>query len=71
MNIIQVDLHRELPQNTGIAKMTTWVENRPDLKVGVVINLKDKIGDWTVDRVYDNAHSASEFDWHRKWDNNI
>lgn len=69
MNIIQVDL--ETGVDGGKAQMTTWVNDRPDLKPGVFIELKAVEGVWEVKKIYNDIHTANEFDWHRKWDNNI
>lgn len=53
--------------------MTTWLDDRPDLKEGCFVTLKDFKPDtkWEVIHLYYNAHEAKDFDWHRKWDNNI
>lgn len=69
MNIVQVDLERKTPE--GNAQMTTWVNDRPDLKLGVAIQLKAVEGYWSVKKIYNDLHTSDEFDWHRKWDNNI
>lgn len=66
--IVQVDLLTKQGE-----KMTTWVDKRPDLKEGVWITLKDFKSDtkWCVMKLYNQEHTSTEFDWHRKWDNNI
>lgn len=71
MNIVQVDLEESLPGIKTKRQMTTWVNDRPDLKPGVIIELKSVDGFWTVKKVYNDLHTSDEFDWHRKWDNNI
>lgn len=52
--------------------MTTWLDVQPKLKQGARIRLKDMPGIvWEVRELYDDEREASDFDWHRKWDNNI
>lgn len=55
--------------------MTTWLDVRPGLKEGAFVTLKDDRNlpqtRWLVIRLYDKVHDAKDFDWHRKWDNNI
>lgn len=53
--------------------MTTWLDTGPKLQPGAIIRLKDFKPDtkWTVEQLYDDEREASDFDWHRKWDNNI
>lgn len=69
MKIIQVFLRNP----KGPETLTTWVDVRPTLKVGNLITLKDFKPDqqWLVDAIYPGEHEAKDFDWHRKWDNNI
>lgn len=57
----------------GNRKMTTWLDKRDNLKQGVQVTLlPDKDVLWNVDRIYEGPeHTADDFDWHRKWDNNI
>lgn len=69
MTIIQADLRAKT--EAGYRLMTTWLENTKDVKVGSLISLKDVPGKWEIMRVYDKEHDAQEFNWHRKWDNNI
>lgn len=67
MKVIQASL-----KAPGGETMTTWLDVRPDLKHGVDIELKDMPGTrWKVVKLYDGEHEATDFDWHRKWDNNI
>lgn len=52
--------------------MTTWLDVRPGLVQGALITLKDFPNVlWNVKELYDQEHDAADFDWHRKWDNNI
>ena len=52
--------------------MITWVNKRPDLKVGSDIYLTDKPKvKWHVTDIYPGEQEAQAFDWHRKWTNNI
>lgn len=53
--------------------MTTWVDKRPNLKEGSIIFLRDFKPDtrWLVIKLYPQTHDAKDFDWHRKWTNNI
>lgn len=69
--IVQVVLSR--PLDGGRRElMTTWVDMRKDLKRGAIISLKSLKGKWKVESMYDDSiHDATDFDWHRKWDNNI
>ena len=71
MKIVQVKLTAKGSQ--GLEVLTTWVENHVDLEVGKFIALKDFKPEqkWLVTEIYSSVHDASEFDWHRKWDNNI
>lgn len=66
MKVIQVDLI------SNQECLTCWVDSRPDLKRGIWITLKDfkPKQRWYVQEVYNSEHNASEFDFHRKWDNN-
>lgn len=68
MKIVQVELKTLMGE-----KLTTWVDKRPDLKEGVFITLKDFKPEieWRVEKVYDDEHDSQDFNWHRKWDNNI
>jgi hypothetical protein len=63
--IVQVDLR------SGDRLMTAWVNKHPNLKEGVWINLEGIVGLWKVLKIYPRVHEATDFDWHRKWDNNI
>lgn len=53
--------------------MTTWLDDSPKLVPGAVITLKDfkQATKWTVMEVYNDQREAQDFEWHRKWDNNI
>jgi hypothetical protein len=52
--------------------MTTFLDDRPDLKVGSIISLKDYKPEikWIVEFLSEHLHDASDFEFHRKWDNN-
>lgn len=39
--LVQVELHSKLAKKVGYKVMMSWVENRPDLKIGCRITLKD------------------------------
>lgn len=68
MKIVQV----HLKNINGNEHLTTWVDVKPGLKHGAVITLKDYPDiKWVVAEYYPQEHDSSEFDWHRKWDNNI
>ena len=70
MKIVQVDLRHEYTNGEALT-MTTWLDMRPDLKVGVSVSLKDiSPAEWRVVKLYDAVHEAADFDFHRKWDNN-
>lgn len=72
MKIIQVQL------KSVNEILTTWVDKRPGLKIGAIITLKDYVDpqfpgavkNWEVIDIYDKEHEGSDFDFHRKWDNN-
>ena len=67
MIIVQV----ELRNNKEV--LTTWVDDRPGLKEGNYITLKDFKPDikWLIIKVYrDMPKDSKDFDFHRKWDNN-
>ena len=53
--------------------MTTWLDVQPKLKLGAFITLKD-FNDpetkWEVIFLFDDVREATDFDFHRKWDNN-
>lgn len=68
MKIVQVRLR----SHTGNETLTTWVDYRPELKVGTYITLKEFKPEtlWCVMDVYGKVHDAADFDFHRKWDNN-
>lgn len=69
MKIVQVKLENlDYPGET----LTTWVDVRPGLQEGALVTLKGQPGmEWVVKEYYGKEHEADEFDWHRKWDNNI
>lgn len=69
--IVQADLVHVIDDD-HIRTMTTWLDKKPGLAKGAVIIIKDipKIK-WIVKELYRTEHESSEFDWHRKWDNNI
>lgn len=71
MKIVQVELRHETEKGETYT-MTTWLDKRPDLVEGVVIDIKDvgSIYGWHVTRIYPQEHEAQDFDFHRKWDNN-
>jgi hypothetical protein len=66
MKIVQVILY------SNSSQMTTWVDNRPDLKEGVDIELKEIPGRlWRVAKIFRGVELDSKaLDFHRKWDNN-
>lgn len=66
--IVQVTLYREVDG----ARMTTWVDNKPNLRLGSRITLKDCVEDglWQVVERFDGEHETHDFDFHRGWDNN-
>lgn len=68
MKIIQVKLRNNLNET-----LTTWVDVRPDLKLGSYITLKDFKPEvrWQVTHMYKIVRDSKDFDWHRKWTNNI
>lgn len=70
MTIVQVTLENDYGE-----RLTTWVDKRPDLHIGSKVQLKDFKPEvwWKVEAIYDydHQHHASDFDWHRKWSNNI
>jgi hypothetical protein len=53
-------------------QMTTWLDKHPKLTKGVQVTLDGQTDLWTVKTIYESAepHYASDFDFHRKWDNN-
>lgn len=69
--IVQADLIHTIDKD-HIRTMTTWLDKKKGLAKGAKITLKDspKII-WTVKELYTSEHENAEFDWHRKWDNNI
>lgn len=68
MKIVQVQLKSDNGET-----LVTWLDSRKGLKEGVYVTLKDFKPDtkWEVVNLYPGEHESSEFDWHRKWDNNI
>ena len=69
--IVQVYLVHQIDPSHS-RTMTTWVNKHPALKEGVDICLtKQPNIKWRVIRIYPVVHESTEFDWHRKWDNNI
>ena len=67
MIIVQVELRN------GKEMMTTWVDDRPGIKEGNYLTLKDCKADikWHITKVYrDTPKDSKDFDFHRKWDNN-
>lgn len=66
MNIMQAELQH------GPERLTTWLDVQPGLKVGAMITLKGYSPDqlWYVSKLYSSVHNSTEFDFHRKWDNN-
>lgn len=69
MNIVQCNLKQPTPNGTRM--MTTWLEKRKGVEVGSLISLKDVEGKWEIAHIYDMEHGDNEFNWHRKWTNNI
>lgn len=68
MTIIQVKL------KSSNEILTTWVDKRVGLKVGTIITLKnwpESDKRWEIIELWNNEHESTDFDWHRKWDNNI
>jgi hypothetical protein len=65
--IVQVYLKNSLDET-----LTTWVDVRPDLKIGSYITLKDFKPDvrWKVIAVFDTELESKSLEFHRKWDNN-
>lgn len=64
----------QLRSKEGHEILVTWLEVGPKLKVGADISLKDfsdPTKRWIVEHIYDPEAEAHEFDWHRKWTNNI
>lgn len=57
----------------GNETLTTWLDVQPKLALGANISLKEYGTDkrWIVEALYPAVHDATDFDWHRKWDNNI
>lgn len=69
--IIQVSLRND---NSPEELLTTWVDKRPGLKEGMKIRLKDHERPeewWRVETIYHLERDGQDFDWHRKWTNNI
>lgn len=73
--IIMCSLQSSVGDHGEQCQMTTWLDKHPKLCVGALITLKDYEPDtvWLVTNVYDSpiTHYSADFDWHRKWDNNI
>jgi hypothetical protein len=69
--IVQVDLR----SIEGAKTMTTWLNYNDKLKLNSVISLKDYYPygtEWRIVRVYhEQIMEGRDFDWHRKWTNNI
>jgi hypothetical protein len=57
----------------GHETLTTWLDIQPKLVKGANISLKEYGPDkrWIVEELYDDVRDVADFDWHRKWDNNI
>lgn len=77
MKVVQVKLYSEQRFHRATTghhheSLTTWVDKRPDLKEGAIISLKDFKPEqkWIVHTIYEGEHEASDFEFHRKWDNN-
>ncbi len=69
MKIVQVKLEN-LDQSGET--LTTWVDSRNGLKEGAFVTLKDYPNKrWVIVELYNKEHDAKDFEWHRKWDNNI
>ncbi len=56
----------------GHEMLLTWLDVRPGLKPGSIISLADFKPEkkWVVQELYQHEHDATDFDFHRKWDNN-
>lgn len=54
------------------SELTTWLESRPDIKVGNTVELKETGKRlWKVVRVFEDIEvDSSDLEFHRKWDNN-
>jgi hypothetical protein len=76
MKVVQVQLYsNEKQYHNGKwyrESLTTWIDTRPGLKEGVIISLKDFKPEqkWIINKIFDSEHEASDFEFHRKWDNN-
>lgn len=67
MKIVQVTLQSKIRET-----FTTWVDKRPELKIGSRISLKDLKPEttWLVVNIYDKELDSKDLEFHRKWDNN-
>lgn len=55
----------------GNETLTTWLDVQPKLKEGAIITLKEYgTTKWVVRQLWEQEHDATDFDFHRKWDNN-
>lgn len=72
MNIRQATL-QAITEHGEILTFTTWLDVQPKLKKDAIITLKDfhdPKQKWVVKELYEIEHEATDFDFHRKWDNN-
>lgn len=71
MKIVQADLYHQIDASHA-RTMMTWLYNKPGLKTGVTVTLKDQPNIvWQVINLYNSdEHDVTDFDFHRKWDNN-
>lgn len=73
--IVYIDMSRLLRQvklvTIGGRQMTTWVDDRPDLRRGSVIELdKMKGTKWLIEELYSTKIAEELLDMNRNWDNN-
>jgi len=60
--------------SSGDVQLVTWVEKRPNIKVGARLTLKDHAQPrrwWRVESVSTGECNAHDLAVHRGWDNNI
>src|SRR5436305_12591594 len=64
--------HAVLKNLNGNESLTTWLDVRPGLKAGAIVTLKDFRPEerWVVEQLFEQEHDATDFDFHRGWDNN-
>lgn len=65
--MVQVDL-----AGLGKRRLTTWIEDRPEVKEGVALTLKEYPDTvWKVVKKYQLRIDASTLELNRGWTNNI